>query len=405
MIALYLAPVYFLFDIWILVMYLRWLGITFKPLKSWYFRIPVILIYLFLVSSIGIAFVMPVGILQKILKYIGNIWIGVNAFCFQVLVPVAVIRWILFLRGKKKGKTFRSMRQAFRETIWYRVLGLVLSLTVICCTVYGIYHGRDIKVKNFEVDIQKDAGDLDSLNVVMIGDIHFGYNVGVGHTRKMVDLINAQNPDIILVAGDIFDNEYEALDNPEKLIDIVKTLKAKYGVYSVYGNHDIQEKILAGFTFDHKSEKAADERMDAFVEACGWKHLRDEVVLVDDSFYIVGRNDEERPGKGLKERKSIQELMKQTDQEKPVIILDHEPRDLKEQAEAGGDLCVNGHVHGGQVFPGTLLMKLMWENAWGYKQIGTMHSVVTSGAGIWGPPMRIGTDTEICQITVNFTGK
>lgn len=405
MIALYIAPAFVLLNVWFLVMFLRWAGLTIPILKSWIFRILFSLFFLFGTFSIGIAFLMPVGAPQKWMKFLGNVWIGVDVFTLLILLPIAIIRWIFFIAGKIRGKSFKEQRKGFRTTLGYKLLGLVVSLGVAGCTVFGVYHGYDIKYTNYEVDIDKDGGSIDSLNAVMIGDIHMGYNVGVSHIQNMVDKINALDPDIIFIAGDIFDNEYEALDDPDQLISILKTMKAKYGVYSVYGNHDIQEKILAGFTFGGEAGKEADERMDAFVEACGWKHLRDDVVLVDDSFYIIGRADEERPGKGIEYRADIEELMEETEKDKPVIILDHEPKELKEQSMAGADLCLNGHVHDGQVFPGNILMMLMWENSCGYKQIGYMHSIVTSGVGVWGPPMRIGTDTEICQIKINFTGE
>ncbi|MDO4616984.1 MAG: metallophosphoesterase [Lachnospiraceae bacterium] len=402
MIAVYLLPFYLLLNIWILVMFLRWIGITIPPLRSLIFRIPFTIVFLFCTVSMGIAFFLPVGELQKYLKYLGNIWIGVDIFTLLVIVPLGVIRLIAFLVRKRNGHSFKESRKSFRKTILYRFTGLLVTGIVIGSTVYGVYHGRDIQINHYEVDINKDGGSIDSLNAVLIGDIHMGYNVGVNHVQQMVDKINALDPDIILVAGDIFDNEYEALDDPEQLIAILKTMQAKYGVYSVYGNHDIQEKILAGFTFSQEAEKAADERMDAFIEEVGWHHLRDQVEVVADSFTIIGRADEERPGRGIDERADIEELMEEVDQTKPVIVLDHEPKELKEQAMAGVDLCLNGHVHDGQVLPGKYLMKLLWLNSCGYKQIGYMHSIVTSGVGIWGPPMRVGTDSEICQITINF---
>lgn len=402
MIALYIAPAYLLMNLWFLFLFLRWAGNTVKPLKSWIFRILFSLVFIFGTVSMGIAFKLEPGALQKWLKYIGNVWIGVDVLTLLILLPVGIIRWIVFGIRKSHGKTFKEQRKAFRKTWLYKVLGFLIFLGVAGGTVYGVYHGYDIQLNQYEVTIDKDGGKLDSLNAVMIGDIHMGYNVGVNHIENLVEKINALNPDIIFIAGDIFDNEYEALDDPDALIAALKEMKAKYGVYSVYGNHDIQESILAGFTFDPHGEKAADERMDAFVKACGWKHLQDEVTLVDNSFYLIGRRDEERPGKGVDKRKDIEELIKETDDTKPIFVLDHEPKELKETAIAGADLCMNGHVHDGQIFPGNLLMKIMWANSCGYKKFVNMHSIVTSGAGVWGPPMRIGTDTEICQIQVTF---
>ena len=85
--------------------------------------------------------------------------------------------------------------------------------------------------------------------------------------------------------------------------------------------------------------------------------------------------------------------------------MDHEPKELKQLSEAGADLDLSGHTHDGQIFPGNLVTGMMWENSCGYKKIGNMNSVVTSGAGVWGPPLRVGTKSEVCQITVRFSGK
>ena len=91
------------------------------------------------------------------------------------------------------------------------------------------------------------------------------------------------------------------------------------------------------------------------------------------------------------------------DKDKPIIVLDHQPKELRELADAGVDLDLCGHTHDGQMFPGNLIIKLMWENACGYLQKGQMHNIVTSGVGVFGPDMRVGTKAEICPITVHFT--
>lgn len=403
LIALIISPLYVALNLWLLIMLLRWMGFIWKPFKSLLFRIPFGLIFMSLSLSMGIAFLIEPGWWQKILKYIGNVWIGVDVFSLLILLPIGLIWLILILILKKIKKcSFKDLKKAFRKTFLYKALGLLVSLGVVGCTLYGVYHGEDIQINPYSVTIDKDGGKLESLDICLIADIHMGYNVGVDHVQKMVDKINALNPDIILIAGDIFDNEYEAMYDPEKLSEILSTMESKYGVYSVYGNHDIQEKILAGFTFGGSETKEADPRMDQFVKDAGFIHLRDEVTLVDNSFYIIGRADEERPGKGIDERASIEELMEKVDDRKPVIVLDHEPKELIEQSNAGVDLCLNGHVHDGQIFPGNLLMQLMWDNSCGQKQFNNMQSIVTSGVGIWGPPMRIGTDTEICMIHVDF---
>ena len=131
--------------------------------------------------------------------------------------------------------------------------------------------------------------------------------------------------------------------------------------------------------------------------------LRDEGTLIDGKFYLYGRPDAHRPGRGIETRKTPNEITADMDKDKPIIVLDHQPKELRELADAGVDLDLCGHTHDGQMFPGNLIIKLMWENACGYLQKGQMHNIVTSGVGVFGPDMRVGTKAEICPITVHFT--
>ena len=85
-----------------------------------------------------------------------------------------------------------------------------------------------------------------------------------------------------------------------------------------------------------------------------------------------------------------------------MIVIDHEPAELQQLSDAGVDVDLCGHTHDGQLFPGNLTIKLMWENAYGYLKKGKMHNIVTSGTGLFGPYMRIGTRAEICPVTIRF---
>ena len=194
------------------------------------------------------------------------------------------------------------------------------------------------------------------------------------------------------------------MEDPEELISIFKGIKSKYGVYACYGNHDIKERILAGFTFGGSRKKESDIRMDEFLEKAGVTLLRDESVLIADSIYLYGRPDRHRPGRGIKKRKTPEEVTEGMDLSKPVFVIDHQPKELQELADAGVDLDLCGHTHDGQVWPGNLTIRLMWENACGYLKKGDMHNIVTSGVGIFGPYMRVGTIAEICAVTVKFEG-
>ena len=184
---------------------------------------------------------------------------------------------------------------------------------------------------------------------------------------------------------------------------MLRSIESRYGVYACYGNHDVAESTLGGFTLENKNiPKTSDARMDAFLQDAGIQLLQDESVWIDNSFYLVGRRDYSSEEKSKEIRKTPQELLESLDHSKPIIVMDHQPRELQELSDAGADLDLCGHTHDGQVFPGNILVSLMWENSCGYLRKGEMHNIVTSGVGVFGPNMRVGTRSEICSIWVEF---
>lgn len=401
MIAIYLSPLYFALNIWILLKLIKWLHVCEPITKKKWITALITVAFLIVMCSILIAFLMPSGGLRRILKLLSNYWLGSLVYitmCLAVYIAARKIYMLFRYRNKLERK---EKEKAYKRSKSYKAAGGMILAVIVCIVGAGIFHSHDIQVKNYELNVSKSGGNLEELNIVLLSDLHMGYNVGCSLVQQMVDKTNAQNPDIVLLAGDIFDNEYEALEDPDRLAEILSGFQTKYGVYAVYGNHDINEKILGGFTFDSE-EKVSDPRMDELLEKANIKLLMDESILIDDSFYIVGRTDIDRPGREITERKSAASLLENLDKEKAIIILNHEPKELEEDSESGADIELCGHVHDGQIFPGNLFVKLKYSNACGYRQYGSMHSVVTSGSGIWGPAMRVATDSEICNIRVRF---
>ena len=399
MIAIYLAPVYLLGCIYILLRTLNWIRVLHVVFQNVWVCRGIGLIYLFVVFSILIAFMAPASGFRRFMKLLSNYWLGVLVYTIMTVGIADGLR--LLLKYPLKNLNFPGRALLFGN-VGTAVVGVVCAVIITTVSIYGMINAGNIQTTKYDISIDKKAGNLDSLNVVLIADLHLGYNIGCRHMEKMVEKINAQNPDLVVVAGDIFDNEYEALENPDRLAAILRGIQSKYGVYACYGNHDIQEKILAGFTFGGKEKKESSVKMDKFLEKAGITLLRDEYTLIDNSFYLYGRPDYERPGRGIDERKSPQEITADMDLSLPVLVIDHEPRELQELADAGVDADLCGHTHDGQLFPGNLTIKLMWENACGYLKKDNMHSIVTSGVGLFGPNMRVGTKSEICDIMIHF---
>lgn len=391
MLAVYLSPIYLIANGYLLIRIYRWLGTCSRLFRKTWMRVVISLTYVFLASSILPAFFLPAGPARRIMKLISNYWLGILLYLFLAVLMGDLICLMHFLMMKRRLKC---------RTV--AVFGGIWAAVVLMFSAWGIYNARIIHVTPYEITVNKNGGRLENLNVVLAADLHLGYNIGTAHMRQMVDKINEQKADLVVIAGDIFDNEYEALDDPEELIAVLQKIQSKYGVYACYGNHDVEEKILAGFTFGGKQKKESSIQMDEFLEKAGIHLLRDEAVLIDDSFYLYGRPDAQRPGHGINKRKTAAELMRELDSEKPVLVIDHEPKEFQELADAGVDVDLCGHTHDGQMFPANLLTALMWENSYGYEKKDHMHTIVTSGVGLFGPNMRVGTIAEICPIRVHF---
>ena len=394
MTAFLLAPFYILVNVYVVRWMIRWMGACSHIFQSAVFRAVFIIFYILIASSLLTGFLInKPEFLHRILKNTGNYFLGTFLYIILVIVVVDLVRLIL-------KYVFHARFLEFRST--FVITGFVCMALIILISVYGILHVGTIKVTPYEVTVNKKVKDMDSLKIILLADTHFGYSINCRHAQKMVEKINAQDPDIVCIAGDIFDNDYDAISDPEGVCNALKSIKSRYGVYACWGNHDLDEPILAGFTFGGKKKDQADPRMEQLLRDANIHLLTDEAELIDDTFYVVGRNDSSRTHKLGGQRLSPAQLTKDLDLDKPVIFIDHQPKQLQETADAGADLDLCGHTHDGQIFPGNLFIHLFWENSFGYLKKDKMHNIVTSGVGVWGPDMRVGTNCEICPITVHF---
>lgn len=398
MLAIFLAPIYILLNIYVLRWGYLWIGNCHHLFQSRIFRIILTVIYTLIALTPLTGFLIrKPAFLHRILKITSNYFLGIFMYILMVLFSIDIVRLIL------KYAVHASWIQS---RIVFAAVGACCICIVIIISFSGIYHAKHIKVTPYKITVDKSAPDMDSLKIVLLADTHFGYNSGAVHAQEIVDKINEQNPDLVCIAGDIFDNEYDAVREPEKISEILRTIRSKYGVYACWGNHDLNEPILAGFTFKHKKEDSKqlkDPRMKLFLQNSNIQLLEDEAVLIDNSFYVVGRKDASLIEKIEEKRKTPAQLTQKLDKDKTIIVIDHQPKELQDIADAGVDLDLCGHTHDGQTFPGNFTVKFLWENPCGYLQKGSMHNIVTSGSGVWGPAMRVGTESEICTINLIFS--
>ena len=370
------------------------LNSTFVPLsirKNRPAHIIVVTLYLlvFLLPILGA--MLPNSRLKFDLQGAGNIWLGFYIYYGAILLFLWIVAFIVQKISSKENHMIR---------------GLVLTIsfiTALVVCVHGLIHAQQTIVTKLDIPIEKKAGDHKELNVILLGDLHLSVNSYFPTTKKMVDMINKEDPDVVVIAGDIFTSTYEGLRHPARYAEVLRKIKSRYGVYAVYGNHDVEETLFGGFPITPISQAYRTKQMEQFFKDCNFKVLYDNTALIaDDQVQIVGRVDGEKAGDGTAKRKSASEVLQNVDQTKPVLVLEHEPIEFKDLKDHGADLAMCGHTHAGQMFPGNMIVPFFNENAYGYKLIGGLDTVVTSGVGYYGPPMRIGTDSEIMVLHLSF---
>lgn len=396
MLALILSPFYVAIIYWVCRRWYKFisaLNIKNKRLDFWlkHFSWSMFLLTIF----IGLAFILPEdNFLRRPLFKIGAYWLGISLYLILYVALIDLLRWIYSKVFKDKYNDF------YARTICALLIIVLTGVT----SIYGIINAKIVRTTEYEITINKDGGNFKEMTIAMFGDPQFGYNIGEYHLKQAVDIINKNDVDIVCVVGDIFDNQYSAIKNPDKLIDLFNQIKSKYGMYAVLGNHDVEEPILCGFTFndDDLENKLASKEMLDFIRKSGMVLLYDENVIINDSVNLYGRADQERPNLGNITRKESGDLFKEVDVSKPIMVLDHEPREYDELEKAGVDLMMAGHTHDGQLWPTKIATDIIWENPYGLWVKNAFHAITTSGLGLFGPNMRVGTITEVCIIHVKF---
>lgn len=394
MIALIIFPFYVAILIWACSRWYKFVD-TFQFIDVKYFSIIKRLSFVFFILTlcIGIGFILPDGKLKRIFTQIGSYWLGISIYFILSICIVELLR-IVF-------KSF--FLDKYNHRLVLNICTAIVILFTSIMSTYGIINAKTVRQTNYSININKKC-NIDKLKIALLADTHLGFSIGKYHIKQAVDIINNNDVDLVVIAGDIFDNDFEAIENPNEIANLLSTIKSKNGTYAVLGNHDVEEKILCGFTFNGNEEKSASNEMLEFIKDSNIKLLYDESIEIDNSLYLYGRPDYERPNFNHEknDRLAALSLTEKMDKNKPIICIDHEPRELKELEKAGVDLLLSGHTHDGQLWPLKYINYLVWENPYGIYKLDSITSIVTSGLGLYGPNMRTFTKSEVCIIDVDF---
>lgn len=318
--------------------------------------------------------------LTGIITWVGSFWLGFMLFFFLVVVLIDLARiFDSFLHF------FPPVFYTHLPSVKVITLLTVLGLSVLFVTV-GFINARIPRIKELNITISKPNATPAELTIVMASDIHLGTIIASRKVNRLVEKINEMDPDLVLLAGDIVDEDLAPVIN-NNLGESLSRIKSPLGVYGITGNHEYIGGVGPAVEY---------------LENHRIRMLRDTAVFVDNYFYLVGRDDRDKPRFTGKPRKDLEEIMLTVDTGFPVILMDHQPFDLARHARMGIDLQLSGHTHHGQLWPFNYITDAIYEISWGYKQIGTTHFYVSSGYGTWGPPLRLGNRPEIVKIKLRM---
>lgn len=331
-----------------------WLNSFTDSVNPWFFAVLwLIAAYSYVIGRIG----------HKWLGFtiLGSYWFAFLQYAI-LLIPLANI---IVLVADFRGEVF--------------FIGAATAVILLVIFIVGTYLAYSPVVRKLEVTVDGEAAE--PLHLVIGSDFHLGVLSGKRHLRRFVKKTNELQPDVVFLAGDLVDDDpvwYARYGMSE----VMEQLEPSLGVYGVLGNHEYYGKKIPLLV--------------RLMEKSGVNILRDETILVANRFYLTGREDrtngKRRPLLQLKPEKG----------KLPWIVMDHTPSNLKIPVELGADFHMSGHTHKGQMWPNHLLTKRIFELDYGYRLIKKTHFVVSSGFGFWGPPLRLGSRSELWSVTMNF---
>ncbi len=308
----------------------------------------------------------------------GSIFQGISAVYFSIMVFTPIlcfIRGVIRIAGgrmKKHGKIYRFFNHPARSIYCFLVLTAMFG-------GFAFFQMRHLVTTEYQISLAKTSDD-ESMNIALISDVHLGSGVTENGLVKLIEKTNACNPDLILLCGDIIDNNTSA-GLRSACAKHLKSFKAKYGVFYIEGN-----------------KEALINHYEKLFEESNVKFLEDQTIYLANGVQLIGLRDQSN-----KDKLPVEQVLLGMDSEKPIIVASHRPVDLDKLAGAGTDLVLCGHTIGGQYPLGNFYARLSNDMVYGQKKFDKMNAITTSGAGGYGVPVKFISKSEIALVHVTFT--
>ena len=347
-------------------------------------RIPYVALFLFLSLAfiagrfLERAWLSPVS---AALVWVGSFWLAAMLYFFLAVVLLDLLRAVNYFIP------FYPSFVTANYAAWKWMTGWTVTGAVFVILAGGHLNALSPRIREIDLTVRKRTlGKDDTLRIVAASDIHLGTIIGRRRLRTIVDRINRLEPDVVLLPGDIVDEDLGPVIR-ENLGETLRSIRSKQGVFAVTGNHEYIGGAgpACAYLADH-----------------GITMLRDGIVRLKGGTYIVGREDRSSAGFGGGKRKALASLMAGVDTAFPVVLMDHQPFRLEEAAGKGIDVQLSGHTHHGQLWPFNAITRAVYEVSWGEAVKGETYFYVSSGVGTWGPPVRTGNRPEIVLLRLRF---
>ena len=330
---------------------------------------------------------------QKTLSFVAFISLGFITILFSLMVfhdlsfgIVNGFNWILSVFRKTPEILTVSSNSISRKEFFMSFLKPSIALTAVSLTGYGFYRAiHKVEIKQINIPVTELHPDLVGFKIIQISDIHIGPTIRKEFLESIVARINSLNPDLVSITGDLVDGSVHKLKNH---IEPLGNLKSKYVTFFVTGNHEYYSGVLSWI-----SE----------IKKLGINVLLNENKIIqhgNSKLLLAGVTDYKAhtifPSHTSDPFKSIES----TENSDFKVLLAHQPNSVLEATKAGFDLQLSGHTHGGQYFPGNILIHLFQRFVAGLYKHENTWLYVSSGTGYWGPPLRIGAPAEISVINL-----
>lgn len=344
-----------------------------QPMKRWYVAIFWTVVAMFIVGNVLER--TATSVFSEWIYRIGAFWM---AFMLYLFIAVVLIDFVRILNY------FFHFLPPFTQLMRFR-LGVIVFLLAALVVAGGHINALWTNVKVIPLTIHKKVSGSQEVKILMASDIHLGALIGERREKHLLDIINRQKPDLVLLCGDLVDGDIAPVLR-KNLGRHIQDIKTPMGVYAITGNHE----FIGGINKTLPYLRSINIRM-----------LMDETVTLPNGIQLVGRID--RSGsRGPNTLKSLNQLLAGVDTLKPIIVMNHQPFNLKEASDAKVDLHLSGHTHNGQMWPFNYITEAVYELSWGLRKVGTTNFYVSSGYGSWGPPVRSGNRPEVVIFNLKF---